>query len=110
MLEETGFDASKLVSEQNALSINCNDRVVKLYVASRCRQRLLPFVDTSIATSYSMFLETMHLKHSVVGKFSRTSGLTCSASEHAPLPAHCNTFRTGTLHRLVMAGFGWFGR
>jgi hypothetical protein len=30
VLEETGFDASKMVSEQNALSINCNDRVVKL--------------------------------------------------------------------------------
>lgn len=32
VLEETGFDASTLVSEQNALSINCNDRVVKLYL------------------------------------------------------------------------------
>lgn len=32
VLEETGFDASKLVSEQNALSINCNDRVIKLYL------------------------------------------------------------------------------
>lgn len=41
MLEETGFDASKLVSEQNALSINCNDRVVKLYVFSGWRKSLL---------------------------------------------------------------------
>lgn len=33
VLEETGFDSSKLVSEQNSLSINCNDRVIKLYLA-----------------------------------------------------------------------------
>ena len=42
VLEETGFDASKLVSEQNALSIDCNDRVIKLYVAGACTLRSLP--------------------------------------------------------------------
>lgn len=39
VLEETGFDSSKLVSEQNSLSINCNDRVIKLY-ATRARSML----------------------------------------------------------------------